>query len=75
MDELLQAVNPFGEKVFLTEKVWQEILLKHPEVKNLLPEMERTISQPDFIKESIYDLRTKLYYRFHANIFDGKLYG
>ena len=50
-----QTVNPFWRKVF--QKVWQEILLKHPEVK-FVTRNGRRFHNLDFIKESIYDLRT-----------------
>ncbi|MBS4027162.1 MAG: hypothetical protein KGZ58_00875 [Ignavibacteriales bacterium] len=72
MNERLRINNPFGEEVILTEIVWQEILQKHPEVKNLISEIERTVSEPDFIKESIYDSRSTLYYTFHSHVFGGK---
>jgi hypothetical protein len=72
MASILQVANPFGEEVILSEDVWEDIILKHPEVKSFLKEIGDTIAKPDFVKESVYDSRSKLYYLFHKHIYNGK---
>ncbi|MBI4646930.1 MAG: hypothetical protein HY738_10150 [Bacteroidia bacterium] len=70
----VKTINPFDEEVILTKATWENIIIKHPEVIKYLHKIERTINLPDFIKTSVYDIRTKLYYRYQPEILNGKYF-
>ncbi|MBU0765817.1 MAG: hypothetical protein KJ607_13395 [Bacteroidetes bacterium] len=69
---IIKTLNPFNEEVLLSESVWNEILIKHPEVNEYLHIIEMTVHSPDIIKSSIHDIRTKLYYTYYPEIYGGK---
>jgi hypothetical protein len=69
---IIQINDVLGKAVLLTGSVWQDIQIKHPEVKGLEERIKETISQPEVITKSLYDERVWLYYRFFKEVLKGK---
>ncbi len=61
-----------NELVFLDDEVKQVILMKHPEVSGLFEHVKKTLENPDVVKRSKITKRSRLYYRFFTEIFEGK---
>jgi hypothetical protein len=62
----------FGRTVILTGSVRETILSKHPEVSDFLHLTEAVLKSPDEVRQSVSHARTLLYYRYVAEILDGK---
>jgi hypothetical protein len=60
------------ELIFLDDELKQVILLKHPEVSDLFEHVKKTLKNPDIVKRSKVTDRSRLYYRFFSEIFEGK---
>ena len=65
-------VDVAGQSIFLDSNIKQIILSKHPEVSKFIGRVADVLREPDLIKKSRISQRTKLYYRFFDDIFNGK---
>ena len=65
-------IDVLDEEVVLTALVRAVILTKHPEVADFIERIESVLQEPDVIRRSIRDERVVLYYRYEAEVFDGK---
>ena len=71
-DAMLEIKDVLGETVRLTKEVWDVIVIKHPELRNLKSYIAVTLSNPEVITRSFYDERVVLYYRYFPAILRGK---
>jgi len=62
-----------GERITLSAEVYQVIATKHPEVKRFFEYVRETLADPQIVRQSVTDPRVRLYYRFYADVLDGKL--
>jgi hypothetical protein len=60
----------FGHQVRLTEERLAHIL-KHPEMKDLGPEIGRVLLQPQLVRRSRSDEAVRLFYEFYARTIVG----
>ena len=65
-------IDYLDELIYLDDDVKQVILIKHPEVSGLFEHVKTTLENPDIVKRSKITHRSRLYYRFFAEIFEGK---
>lgn len=63
-----------NELIFLEDEAKQVILTKHPEISDLFEHVKRTLENPDLVKRSKVTKRSRLYYRFFNEIFEGKFF-
>lgn len=68
----MQWPNVFSQPVELTEERWQHIVIEHPEVIDHKEKIPIVLADPDYVKRSKRDEHVILYYRYFADIFDGK---
>lgn len=61
-----------GIEIQLTAQVYQVVLLKHPESAQFFDRIGEILAQPDLVKASQTDSRVDLYYRFYADVLNGK---
>lgn len=52
-----------GKKVNFTKERYMHIVLKHPELEGKKGDIEKTLTNADFVQESVYDNNVLLYYR------------
>lgn len=62
----------FSQAVELTEERWQHIVTEHPIMVTYRDKIPTTLLDPDYIKRSKRDEHVTLYYRYFADILDGK---
>lgn len=62
----------FGEEVVLTDSVRVMILQKHPEAADFIERIEKVLAEPDEVRQSTRDERSVLYYRYEADVLNGK---
>jgi hypothetical protein len=62
----------FGEKAHLTDREWDHIVHRHPEIKKYGRRIHEILALPDLVKISKRDPDVHLYYRFYNDIFNGK---
>lgn len=69
----MQIFNvPVIGKVELTSERKVHMLARHPELKIHLEKLSQVLSDPDEIRRSRFDKNVLLFYKFFANIKDGK---
>ena len=68
----MQWLDVFSQPVELTEERWQHIVIEHPEVIDHKEKIPVVLADPDYVKRSKRDERVMLYYRYFADILDGK---
>jgi len=62
----------FDKEIVLTNQVRTVVLTKHPEVADFIDQVDAVLRKPDEVRHSIRDGRVLLYYRYDANVLDGK---
>lgn len=62
----------WGNDIILTEVMQITILQKHPEAQDFIHLIEQVLLQPDEVRSSSHDERTRLYYRYDAQVLAGK---
>lgn len=62
----------FGESIGLTDERWFHIVKEHPEVNHYKARIAEVLALPDYVKKSSRDEDVWLYYKFYADIFNGK---
>ena len=62
----------FGHHLHLDSEHQRHILAEHPEVRPYLKRLGEVFRGPDWVKRSRRDPQILLYYRFYADVFDGK---
>ena len=62
----------FGHRFHLDAEHRRHILADHPEVGPYLSRLSEVFKHPEWVKRSRRDPHVYLYYRFYADIFDGK---
>ena len=60
MDEITCVL---GKKIKFTKERYIHIVIRHPELEGKENEITRTLTNSDFVQESIYDKNVLLYYR------------
>jgi len=62
----------FGAIIVLADSVRAMILRKHPEVEEFIDQIALVVAEPDEVRRSIRDERSVLYYRYDADLLNGK---
>ena len=62
----------FGHRLYLEVGHRNHILTEHPEVQPYLKRLAEVFRAPEWVKRSRRDPHVYLYYRFYADILDGK---
>lgn len=61
---MFKVIDPQGNTVTLTKECWEEhICVVHTEMRTLLSEIRRTITDPDYIYQSKSSDKSHLYFR------------
>jgi hypothetical protein len=60
MDEFLCVL---GKKIKFTKERYLHIVLRHPELEGKESDIRKTLTNADFVQESVYDKNVLLYYR------------
>ncbi len=60
---LFEVRTPLGFTIRTTPAYWSRVLVKHPDLRNRLEDVKRTLSQPDEIRRSSRDPNVLLFYR------------
>lgn len=68
----MQWLDVFSQPVELTEERWQHIVTEHPIMREYRDRIATVLAEPDYIKRSKRDEQVQLYYRYFADILDGK---
>ena len=68
----MQWLDVFSEPVELTEERWQHIVTEHPELCEYREKILTVLADPDYVKRSKRDEHVMLYYRYFADILEGK---
>lgn len=61
--KLFKAVDVFGKDVELTLERYEHMVSAHPEMEGKQKEMQGVLQNPDFVKESRFDSKTRLFYK------------
>jgi len=67
-------INNDDQSVILDDEVKNIVLKKHPETRLFMDRITMTLREPDIVKQSQTSKRSKLYYRFFDDIFQGKFF-
>ncbi|MBA3070986.1 MAG: hypothetical protein FP829_02260 [Nitrospirae bacterium] len=62
----------FGDSIGLTDERWFHVVKEHPEVNHYKERIAEVLALPDYVKKSSRDEEVLLYYKFYADIFNGK---
>ena len=57
--------DKFGNKIKLALDRLNHILITHPEIKGLKDKIGETLKDPDVIKQSIYESKVHIYYKYY----------
>jgi len=68
----MQWLDVFSQPVELTEERWQHIAIEHPEAIDHKEKIPVALADPDYVKRGKRDEHVMLYYRYFADILDGK---
>lgn len=60
---LFEILTPLGFTVRTSDKYWQKIIFKHPDIENKLEEVKETIKNPSEIRKSSTDEFIFLFYQ------------
>ncbi|MBS3053583.1 MAG: hypothetical protein J4469_03705 [Candidatus Aenigmarchaeota archaeon] len=60
MDEITCVL---GKKIKFTKERYLHIVLRHPELEGKESDIRKTVTNADFVQESVYDKNVLLYYR------------
>lgn len=65
MDYVFDITDDSGRIIHITKERWSHIKSEHPEMAVYLADIQKTISEPDFIRKSEYDENVRFYYSYH----------
>jgi hypothetical protein len=65
-------IDVFNREVILDDDVRSNILVKHPEVGEVIGKLSEMLGKPDEIRQSVRDDRVVLYYQLEETVFQGK---
>ncbi len=68
----MQWLDIFSQSVELTDERWLHIVTEHPIMNDYREKVALVLSDPDYVKRSKRDKDVLLYYRYFADILDGK---
>lgn len=68
----MELIDKFNRTIILTVERWKHITVNHPEIKNLLKELQGTLEEPDIVNTSINNKDVVLFYKFYEHIYKGK---
>ncbi len=68
----MEFIDRFNRRILLTEERWKHIAETHPELKEMLKELEETLKNPELIKRSVYSENVLLFYKYYEHIHKGK---
>ncbi len=57
----MEFVDNFNRKIGLSNERWNHITDTHPETKDLMKELEGTLTDPELIKRSVYNENVALF--------------
>jgi len=67
----MELTDKFSRTIILTDERWKHITDNHPEIKNLLKELQGTLEEPDIVKTSINNKDVVLFYKLYEHIYNG----
>ena len=56
-------LTPLNFRVRTSDRYWQKLIAKHPDIEVLETEVKQTLSSPDEIRQSSHDANVLLFYR------------
>ncbi len=59
---LIDIKTPLNVSIHTTKEYWDKLLIKHPELRNKLPDVKKTLKEPTEIRRSKHDELIFLYY-------------
>ena len=68
----MDFIDIFNRRIGLPDERWNHIIDTHPEIKELLKELEGALLDPELIKRSVYNENVVLFYRHYKHIYEGK---
>lgn len=68
----MDFVDILNRKITLTSERWKHIIGSHPELKDLVKDIGKTLLDPELITKSVYDDNVVLFYRYYEHIYGGK---
>jgi hypothetical protein len=68
----MEFIDYFNRRIELSDVRWEHIIETHPEIKELITELEGALIEPDLIKRSVYNEKVVLFYRHYKHIYEGK---
>ncbi|MBU4373750.1 MAG: hypothetical protein KJ714_04775 [Euryarchaeota archaeon] len=68
----MEFSDRFKRRILLTEERWNHIIETHPELKEMLKELQGTLENPELIKRSVYSENVVLFYGHYEHIYEGK---
>ena len=64
MEKVFETKDKKGRMIYLPKERWKHIIREHPLLTNKVEEIEKTIINPSFIKQSSYDENVKFCYTY-----------
>jgi hypothetical protein len=68
----MDFIDIFNRRIGLSDERWNHIIDTHPEIKELIKELEGALLDPELIKRSVYNENVVLFYRHYKHIYEGK---
>ena len=68
----MEFIDCFNRRIGLPNERWNHIIYTHPEIKELIKELEGVLIEPELIKRSVYNENVVLFYRRYKHIYEGK---
>jgi len=68
----MEFTDCFNRRIELSDVRWEHIIETHPEIKELIKELEGALIEPELIKRSVYNDNVVLFYRHYKHIYEGK---
>lgn len=60
---IFDVVSKFSKRIVLSERGYEHISVRHPEVSGEMDKMKQTLVSPQVVRKSMYDDRVWLFYR------------
>ncbi|HLD15049.1 MAG TPA: hypothetical protein VJB94_00515 [Candidatus Nanoarchaeia archaeon] len=65
MNNILTIKDPINKIVYLSHERWLHIIIEHPELTNRIQDIESTVTNPNFTRESKRDKKVLYYYKYN----------
>jgi len=58
----MEFIDCFNRRIELSDVRWDHIIETHPEIKELIKELEGALMEPELIQRSVYNEKVVLFY-------------